>query len=472
MTDGIRDIAKTPALVRWKDRLRGIDWLLLIFLLLFTIDSVIVKPVAIGLACLVLLSKIKEVRLKEAPPFYLLLPAMEIARFFILNRDFSAGHTITLVIGCCYWLMAWIAFIFMRFRTVRSGWERISATLDAWFVLNVIYSLLQLGKTMLHSGSINPYALPDPTYGNSTGDFIKGLLLAPCYLNMFINSFFVIWFLYRGRWGAALLAAFICCLTTTNFANIIFLPVLLLLFILKKDRQARLCILGCLGIFIAFSVFISRGNIRYLGESVKNTSGLDFQMQARPGDSDSLIAAKQNIREHYMRLAQPNGKMLSWKETWAYVSSGPQQALLGAGMGNFSSLLALQMAHIYGRKHSRFYAMLPEYVHPAYRANHYQIMADVYALPEGYHSARHMPHSFPNQLLGEYGLLGLIFFIFGYAWYFLKRVPLKGYFGFIVLLTAGYLWFDYLFEYLSVMLFFELFYLIYRYGGSKTLSHE
>lgn len=456
----------------WRERLRSTDWFLQGFLLLFTIDSVVLKPVALGLAALLLIPRLKEIRFRDAPPFYLLIPAMELLRFFLLNKDFSEGHTITLIIGCCYWIMAWLAFILLRYRTEKAGWERIAATLDVWFVLNAVFSFFQLSMTMIHSGSINPYDLSDPAYGNSTGDYIKGILLAPCYLNMFINSFFVVWFVYRARWGTAILAMVICCITTTNFANIIFLPVLLLLLILKKDRKARICVLACIGIFISFSLFVSRGNLKYLGQSVNNTSGLDYQMKDLPGDSDSVRAVKRNIRKHYSNLAKPNGKVLSWKQTWDYVTSGPQPALTGAGMGNFSSLLALQMAHIYGRKHSRFYAMLPEYVHPAYRTNHYQIMSDVYALPEGYHSARHMPHSFPNQLLGEYGLLGLLFFVFGYVWYFLKRVPLKGYFGFIVLLTAGFLWFDYLFEYLSVMLFFELFYLIYRYGGSKTLTYE
>jgi hypothetical protein len=79
-----------------------------------------------------------------------------------------------------------------------------------------------------------------------------------------------------------------------------------------------------------------------------------------------------------------------------------------------------------------------------------------------------MPHSFPNQLLGEYGLLGGILFLVGYVWYFLKRGAAKGYFLVILLLTAGYLWFDYLFEYLSIMVFFELFFWQFRQHQTST----
>jgi hypothetical protein len=204
-------------------------------------------------------------------------------------------------------------------------------------------------------------------------------------------------------------------------------------------------------------------------ESVSNTAGrVPARTSARADTAghsakrDSARIARMRIADIYTRLARPNGKILSWKQTLAYATSDPLHALAGAGIGNFSSLLALHMAHVYGKRHSRFYERMPQYVHPAYRANHYQIMKDVYDLPEGYHSARHMPHSFPNQLVGEYGLLGVLFFAFGYVWYFLKRGGSRGFFLIVMILTGGYLWFDYLFEYLSVMVFFELFFWLHR----------
>ena len=297
-------------------------------------------------------------------------------------------------------------------------------------------------------------------------------MLAPCYFNMFVNSFFVVWYLFRGRWAAAFLASLICCLTTSNFANIIFVPVLLLLLFVLKQKAARLCILSCLSIFVCFNLFISWGNVKYLRESMDNSAVENFSFdEIIPGESDSAREMRYQRYLHYKRLARPNGKVLSWNETWEYFTSSPRHALVGAGIGNFSSLLALQMAHVYGRNHSRFYVRMPVYIHPDYRKNHLQIFKDVYALPEGYHSTRHMPHSFPNQLVGEYGLLGVLFFLFGYVWYFLKRFPFRGYFAVIFVLTAGYLWFDYLFDYLSVMVFFEIFFQIYRSGGAKTYSH-
>ncbi len=493
----------------WFRQLPGsIDWFLLLFLLGFCIDSVVIKPVVLGLVLILMWRSLPRLGYRDAPWFYLALPAIEIVRYLFFSHDFSPGHTITVVIGCAYWIMAWLAFLVIRHRVRLHTPGQTVATMELWFLLNLLYSLTQLVRVMIVTGSLNPYGVEDPLYGNSTGDYIKGLFLAPCYLNMFVNSFFAVWFLYRRKWALALLAVLVCCLTTTNFANIIFLPVLLVLLVVFRERAARLAVAASLVLFIAFYGLVANGNITYLRQSVGNVFSGQTQVlpdtapdmasantedpkQAAEADSaplatadsaaaqsagasqlqaseeplveDSATLEAQRIERIYSRLADHHGgKPLSWGQTFDYFKSSFPHALFGAGIGNFSSLLALHMSHIHGRKHSRFYERMPVYIHPDYRDRHYQIMSDVYALPDGYHSARHMPHSFPNQLIGEYGLLGLICFVFGYIAYFLRRGAFRGHFLVIMILTAGYLWFDYLFEYLSVMVFFELFFLQYR----------
>jgi hypothetical protein len=466
----------------WYRQLPGsIDWFLLLFLLGFCIDSVVVKPAVLGLALVAMWRSLPKLGYKDSPWFYLALPAIELVRYLFFSHDFSAGHTVTLVIGSAYWIMAWLAFLIVRYRVRQDSAEKTIATMELWFLLNLAFSLLQLVQTMIKAHSLNPFALQDAMYGNSTGDFIKGLFLAPCYLNMFVNSFFAVWFLYRRKTLFTILAVLVCCLTTTNFANIIFFPVLIVLLFVLRGRAAKLAIAGGLLLVVIFYGLIANDNITYLGQSVRNKYGSDPTLayldsatlnkttaneSAEERERDSMVREARRIEQLYRPLANAyGGKVLSWRQTFDYLRSGVPHAVFGAGMGNFSSLLALQMAHIYGRKHSRFYERMPAYTHPDYRRNHYKIMRDVYALPEGYHSARHMTHSFPNQLLGEYGLLGLLCFVFGYLAYFFKRGAFRGHFLVIMILTAGYLWFDYLFEYLSVMVFFELFFWQYRYSA-------
>ncbi|MEO6831778.1 MAG: hypothetical protein ABI378_05570 [Chitinophagaceae bacterium] len=450
---------------RFRNWLHETDVFLLLFLLVFSLDSVVAKPSALFLALVFLRKDIRKFRFKDAPWFYLLLPAMECIRLLFFNKDFSAGHLWSFSIGTAYWLMAYATFLIVRFRVQSHRLSAITGTLESWFFINLAVSLFQLFVVMYHSHSFNPYGLSDLAYGNSTGDFIKGVVRAPCYINMFINSFFAVWFLFRNSWRNALLAMLVCCLTTTNFANIIFLPILFVLLFVLKEKRARFTILGGFGIFVLFSILFSSGNVTYLKDSMDNVSVERMTISAADADTsnksfkaDSARKESARIAAIYEPIAKPNGKMLSWKETWAFASSSTVHALFGAGMGNFSSLLAIRTAHLYGHEHSRFYEYVPQYIHPDFRANHYKIMAALYSLPEGYHSARHMPHSFPNKILGEYGIVGVLIFIFGYVWYFLKRGAASGFFLFVMLLTGGYLWFDYLFEYLSVMVFFELFF--------------
>ena len=134
--------------------------------------------------------------------------------------------------------------------------------------------------------------------------------------------------------------------------------------------------------------------------------------------------------------------------------------LLGAGMGEFSSQLALRTSDINRDKKSRVFRMLPEYISPDFHQNHYQVFTVIYGLPEVYHSIRHLPNSFINQIFGEYGVLGFIFFLVFYVWFFVKRVRKLKYSIFIGILMAYFLLFDYMFEYLSLVVFFEMFFLL------------
>lgn len=446
--------------------LKETDVFLLLFLLAFGLDSVVAKPLVLLLSLIFLSRNIQNFRFKDAPWFYLALPAMEVIRLLFFTRDFSGAHLWTVGIGSAYWLMAYVTFLIIRYRVAHRNLTAITQALEAWFFINLGISLLQLFGVMYQSQSFNPYGLSDLRYGNSTGDFIKGVLRAPCYMNMFINSFFAVWFLFRKQWNYCLLAILVCCLTTTNFANIIFLPVLVLLLFVLKTKRARITIIGSVGIFLFFNLLFASGNVTYLKDSIVNASVEKMTISKEDADTtnrsfqaDSARKESARIAALYEPIARPNGKVLSWKETYTYATSSVAHALFGAGMGNFSSLLALRMAHLYSQHgHSRVYDYLPQYIHPDYRDNHYKIMEALYSLPDGYHSARHMPHSFPNKLLGEYGLVGVLFFIFGYVWYFVKRGAGSGFFLFLMLLTGGYLWFDYLFEYLSIMVFFELFF--------------
>lgn len=439
--------------------LSAIEWPLLLFLLLFTTDMVVLKPVGL-LAGLWLYRKQGLGRhLAAAPPFYWLLPAMELIRFLFFNHDFSLAHWIMTGVGMAFWLMAAGAFGVLRAAVARGGAGRIMPTLSAWFWLNCLWSVGQLVRVIVISGHPNPYWLEVEAYGNSTGDFIRGLLGGPCYLNMFVNAFFAVFFLYRGKYRLSLAATTVALLTASNFANMVFLPVLLLIGLLRRERKIRIALAGHLGIFALCYLVIFPDNLAYLLSSVHQDKlagriytmirPLKSRQQAETPAAVTVVPA----------LLQRSGKLASFRQTAGFLTSDAAAFCFGAGMGHYSSQVAVRMSDLQPERKSRLFQLLPQYIHPLFRRDHYRIYQAVYSLPPAYHSIRHMPGSFVNQLGGEYGLAGILLAAWGYVGYMLRRYRQFSYTGPLLLLAGGFLLFDYLFEYLSVLVFFELFFL-------------
>ncbi len=154
------------------------------------------------------------------------------------------------------------------------------------------------------------------------------------------------------------------------------------------------------------------------------------------------------------------GKLVSFSQTYNYLTQSVKNFLFGAGIGEFSSQLAVRTSDLPVPQKSRIFDRLPGYVAPAFYENHYSVFYSIYILPTGYHSIRHLPNSVVNQVFGEYGVIGAILFFVFYVFFFLKRYKLLTYVLPMALIFGYSLLFDYMFEYLSVAVFFELFYLL------------
>jgi len=382
----------------------------------------------------------------------------------------------------------------------------IDNTLMVFFAINFIWSIGNLILAMVHSGTLNPYNLEDERFGSSTGDLIKGIFLAPCYINMMVNTFFIFYFLYKRKFTFAYLAMFVAVITTSNFSNLVLLPVLILCFIFNRDKKVRITIAGITGLFVVFYLFVTPSNLRYLRDSVlgnkkqqaelvayqkeiakaeaetdsvntqpayasrtrsphKKQNATQKPIEYKPGDVDKILAdtTVKNLTAdslHIVDLQHTFGKLLSFKETYAYWKSGVKTFLFGSGVGGYSSFLAERVSGINREEGSRIFTYLPEYRSAAFEKDHYQIFKTIYGLPKVFHSIKHFPNSFVNQIFGEYGLIGVLLFLFTYVFFFLKRFAQLTYGRYLLLLMGGFLVFDYLFEYLSVVVMFELFMLV------------
>jgi hypothetical protein len=435
-------------------RFKGIDLFFLFFISLFTIDKVVAKPVMIVIGLLAIWKVLAVKDFKSAPLFYLFIPLWGLINFLFINADFSRPHFISFAIGFIYWVMCLFAFVIVKKRIEDNDVETTKRTIDAYFVINCLWSVGNLFYAMLLSHSINPYMLKGDEFGSSTGDYIKGLLMGPSYINMFVNAFFSIYYLYNKKYLAALIAGIVACLTCSNFANFIIISVLVTVLIFLNYRKARLFILLQLSFYVIFYLVISNSNLVYVSATLKGKTGDSSETKAI--NSIKLPFANQYPNAWYNKY----GKAISFIQTYDYLAASPVHFIFGAGIGEFSSQLALRTSDIKVVKKSRLFEMLPVYVSPSFRENHYQIFNIIYHMPPAYHSIRHFPHSFANQILGEYGFVGLLLFLIFYLGYFLKQYKRITYAIPIMFMFCCFLMFDYLFEYLSVVVFFELFFLL------------
>lgn len=147
------------------------------------------------------------------------------------------------------------------------------------------------------------------------------------------------------------------------------------------------------------------------------------------------------------------GKALAAIQTIEFFKSHPLQLISGTGMGNFSSKLAFKTTalKIAGGYPARF-----TYVNPDFEKYHLALYLNYFTQQAGKHSLINTPNSTYDQLLSEYGLLGLTAFIFFYAGFFIKDIRRLTYGLPLLLFTAGLFFMEYWFEQLSVIVVFEL----------------
>ena len=449
---------------------------LLLFLLVFTIDKIVLKLVGIALIYVLHPDFRFRRNIRQIPLFYLLILALELLKFLLLNRDFSQGHTVSFLVGSSFWIVSFLTVYQMRTIVDTVDKEKVNRTLTVFFLINAAISLFNLVLVMYRSHSLNPYLMEATQFGTSTGDQIKGLFMGPSYINMMICAFFIFYFLYREKYALSFLALIVAMLTTSNFGNLIVMPILVVCLIFSKKRKIRLSIAGFLALFLIFYTMVSPSNYRYLRDSLfvpkkkqqeliayeKKAIILEEKKQAQQmgysaANVDALLA-QQNVKipDSMLALTGKSGKLQSFKQTAHYLVSGPKAFIFGSGMGCFSSFLAMRMSGVNQEEGSRLFTYLPIYVAPDFRAYHYKLFRAIYSLPREFHSAKHFPNSFLNQLFGEYGFLGALIFLLTYVFFFARHFKKLTYGRYLLFLVGGFLMFDYLFEYLSVIPVFEL----------------
>jgi hypothetical protein len=147
------------------------------------------------------------------------------------------------------------------------------------------------------------------------------------------------------------------------------------------------------------------------------------------------------------------GKVIGLLQTENFFLHHPAKIIAGEGMGNFSSKLAFRASGL------GFAGSYPEhhaFINGDFFPNHLDLYLNYFSRRSGLHSAINSPYSVYDQVLAEYGLLGLSAFLIFYLGFFIKHYKKLTYGIPMLMLILCVFFIDYWFEQLSVIVFFEL----------------
>lgn len=160
------------------------------------------------------------------------------------------------------------------------------------------------------------------------------------------------------------------------------------------------------------------------------------------------------------------GKLYAHVQTYYYNRTNYSTCIMGAGLGRFSSKLAIKMTGL-GLQGS--YPEGKVYLSAPFVRYHFHTLLYYLSQHAGAHSVANMPNSVYNQILGEYGLIGLLLFLLLYLGFFWKnRKKLRPLLPLLLLLLLLFE-VEYWFEVLSLTIVFEL--MIFSEFYTKT-EHE
>jgi hypothetical protein len=503
----------------WARFRTGTDLHLLIFLLLLLNVSLAVKLLALIFIFATLPRFRFRQHLKDLPLFYPAMALLALC-LVAANAYRGVNYLVLGALSVTFWVASFLVLHQLRCRIMESPQQRLHNALRWFYLINFAATFLKLFSIMIEIGEVNPYVYVGQNfrYFASTGDHLRGITGDISTVNMVLNAFGIFYFLYRRDYGLSLACFLVALVTTSNVGNFILFGTFLYVIIFHREKLVKSIAICYAGLLIAFVVKISPSNLNYLNNKFAEIFHLEKKpirityedhrekdqlisryVRQRKSLPDSAIRAKKDItdliaqsrqiqlqqqdvedsvsvseeeqgrlkfvryfEQHYgdtmQALNKPYyasspGKVISFRETIGFVSGSIVHLLFGAGPGNFSSRLAFKAT---GLGLTGRYPEKLTYVSPEFRAHHLKLTIRYYLMSVSEHSVINFPNSVFNQLLGEYGLLGLLFFLVLYLWYFVKRIRLLTYGKILLGMLCIFLLLDYWFESLSIVVMFEL----------------
>lgn len=365
-----------------------------------------------------------EFRFDSIAFFYILVTFTGITSylFYMLTTEANPKGAFLLFISLFLWMFYLAVYLVIKKWIGKKSLTDIRWVIVTLFSINSVLCLLQYISLIIQYKTLNPFLSELST---SAGDYIKGLF-SNSSANLVINTFFILYFLTSRMSIRYVLVGTLVILFTSFMSGILCLVIAAAIhFTFNKQIPLRLRVgsLGAMLLLILLFALISYDNLIYA----------------------------YNIIETVFSVSPPR-KIVSFIQTFDFISSDLKSLLIGVSPGHFSS----RIAFIAGGEYVNWYPDSLRYLSDAFRKNHFQLWNfDTLAIPFNDGTAN-QPFSVYNQLLSEYGIIGFLLFIFFYVRGAFRKVNGTPYALFIKIIFLLFLFLDYWFEYLTCMIFFEL----------------
>ncbi|MCU7548985.1 hypothetical protein OCK74_07645 [Chitinophagaceae bacterium LB-8] len=275
--------------LRIRNWLKEIDWKLLVFLLLFLNVKLAVKVAAIIIVFLMQPDFTFDFRWKDSrlPLFYPFICLIAIINLIIYQGFFQVNYDVVFIVGMAHWLLCLLAIHQLKAFTEKQNPHIIYRTIAVFFIINSLWSFVQITQIILETGAINPYRYQGEfqKYFISTGDYIKGITFDTSTTNAALNAFGIIFFLYKRNILMVLLCMTTLLMAASNLVNILLIATFAALFAFKIDKDQKSIIIACCLFMAIFFGKISPQNGNYIMETLERIT------------NKKLIARQQPVKE-------------------------------------------------------------------------------------------------------------------------------------------------------------------------------
>jgi hypothetical protein len=401
----------------------------LLFLLLITSAIIPLKLLSL---VFITPSSLYKIKINLFQGFYLAMALLTVVHglFFMYHENYLYLYILVMF----FWIVSYIIHSEIRGFVTKYSKEEINKVLNGYAFINFCVVIIQAVLIIIQSNSLNPFS-----DSASHGDMIKGIF-SNSSANMIVMSFLAIYFFYQGNLKMFSISCFTFLMTGYMSGLVILLGALGLVFLLVEKRiSIKLYSMGLVVLIILFYYLFSRENFDYAYGYI----------------------------ERLVTLKKVPYKIVSFKETAMFSVDSVLNLLFGAGPGNFSS----RAAFVVSGEYVSWWPKKLVYTHEIFEKNHLGIWNHDFKNPwDNINNAANQPFSVYNQLLGEYGFIGVLSFVILYLCYPIKYFMRLTYGKIILFAFLGFLLMDYWFEYLSIAIIFELLILVELKKDSSYIS--